>query len=731
METKISEAMLHRIADTAVQFPEGFTPHPRVKTVLDRRVEMSRQGGIDWAFGELLALGSIAMEGRLVRMSGQDTRRGTFVQRHSVLIDHKTGAEFLPLQHLSDDQARVLIYDSALSEYAALGFEYGYSVANREALVLWEAQFGDFVNGAQSVIDEYLSSGEAKWGQQSGVVLLLPHAHEGQGPDHTSGRIERFLQLCAEGSMTVAVPSTPANYFHLLRRHVLDGVHRPMVVFTPKSMLRNKAAVSSVADFTAGKFESVIADHDGRRRRGPDRAAHQRQALLRAGQLPQGAQHHRRRDRPARADLPGPAPQALPRAGGLPRRRRFPLGAGGTGQPGFLDVPGAGVAGDDPQAARHQAGVPARDGGAVGRVRAGARGGAGSGHHRRVRALSRAHQPAGLRAGRVRYGHARCRGALSGRAGADGAGSRAAQPVSGEASGAPPGRWPDAVISGAVASTMRPVAMFAKCSAISCWVARPAATSMSLTCSTVARSSTAHAGPVIGKYASATTPCKPASRNRRGSVRPNRRSAPRSASSVRNPRRSRLPSTSAGPDSSGAQQRLQGGVGVFQHQPAAGSQRSDHGGHGRIPLRNMGEHEPRMDQVEGARRLVHGDVMTQHLEPLATGQPTGVDVRRHDAAGRADPVGQPRRQVRPARADLPAVPARPQPGGRQVTSGPGIEQLGQCPEPDPGLGARVVQQVPLVGHLSIVPGHRPARRTACPAAVRCSGTRGAGAPVRY
>jgi len=261
VETKISEAVLQRIADSAVQFPPGFTPHPRVKTVLDRRVEMSRNGGIDWSFGELIALGSIAMEGRLVRLSGQDTRRGTFVQRHSVLIDHKTGAEFLPLQHLSDDQARVLIYDSALSEYAALGFEYGYSVSNREALVLWEAQFGDFVNGAQSVIDEYLSSGEAKWGQQSGVVLLLPHAHEGQGPDHTSGRIERFLQLCAEGSMTVAVPSTPANYFHLLRRHVLDGVHRPMVVFTPKSMLRNKAAVSSVADFTDGKFESVIADH--------------------------------------------------------------------------------------------------------------------------------------------------------------------------------------------------------------------------------------------------------------------------------------------------------------------------------------------------------------------------------------------------------------------------------------------------------------------------------------
>jgi 2-oxoglutarate decarboxylase len=260
VETRVSEQVIERIADVALEFPQGFTPHPRVKQVLQRRAEMAREGGIDWAFGELLAVGSIAIEGRLVRMSGQDTRRGTFVQRHSALIDRNTGSEYLPLQHLSDEQGRVLIYDSALSEYAALGFEYGYSVANRDALVLWEAQFGDFVNGAQSIIDEYLSSGEAKWGQQSGVVLLLPHAHEGQGPDHTSGRIERFLQLCAEGSMTIAVPSTPANYFHLLRRHVLDGVHRPMVVFTPKSMLRNKAAVSSVKDFTQGKFESVIAD---------------------------------------------------------------------------------------------------------------------------------------------------------------------------------------------------------------------------------------------------------------------------------------------------------------------------------------------------------------------------------------------------------------------------------------------------------------------------------------
>nr|WP_075846484.1 multifunctional oxoglutarate decarboxylase/oxoglutarate dehydrogenase thiamine pyrophosphate-binding subunit/dihydrolipoyllysine-residue succinyltransferase subunit [Saccharomonospora sp. CUA-673] len=263
LPTAVSRETVERIGDAFVNVPEGFTPHPRVKPVMDRRQKMSREGGIDWAFGELLAYGSLALEGHLVRLSGQDSRRGTFTQRHSVLIDRHTGKEYAPLQHLADEQGRVMIYDSALSEYAAVGFEYGYSVANSEALVMWEAQFGDFVNGAQSVIDEYISSGEAKWGQLSDVVLLLPHGHEGQGPDHTSGRIERFLQLCAEGSMTVAVPSTPANYFHLLRRHTLDGVKRPLIVFTPKSMLRNKAATSNVEDFIGdSKFLSVIDDTD-------------------------------------------------------------------------------------------------------------------------------------------------------------------------------------------------------------------------------------------------------------------------------------------------------------------------------------------------------------------------------------------------------------------------------------------------------------------------------------
>ncbi|BBX62871.1 multifunctional 2-oxoglutarate metabolism enzyme [Mycobacterium saskatchewanense] len=266
LSTAVDKALLARIGDAFLALPDGFTAHPRVRPVLERRREMAYEGKIDWAFGELLALGTLVAEGKLVRLSGQDTRRGTFSQRHSVIIDRITGEEFTPLQLLATNPdgtptgGKFLVYDSPLSEYAAVGFEYGYTVGNPDALVLWEAQFGDFVNGAQSIIDEFISSGEAKWGQLSNVVLLLPHGHEGQGPDHTSGRIERFLQLWAEGSMTIAMPSTPSNYFHLLRRHALDGVQRPLIVFTPKSMLRNKAAVSDVRDFTELKFRSVLEE---------------------------------------------------------------------------------------------------------------------------------------------------------------------------------------------------------------------------------------------------------------------------------------------------------------------------------------------------------------------------------------------------------------------------------------------------------------------------------------
>lgn len=266
LTTAVDKSLLAKIGDAHLAIPEGFSVHPRVKPVLEKRREMAYEGKVDWAFGELLALGTLVSEGKLIRLSGQDSRRGTFTQRHSVIIDRKTGEEFTPLQLLALGEdgeptgGKFLVYDSALSEFAAVGFEYGYSVGNPDALVLWEAQFGDFVNGAQPIIDEFISSGEAKWGQLSDVVLLLPHGHEGQGPDHTSGRIERFLQLCAEGSMTVAQPSTPANYFHLLRRHSLDGIHRPLIVFTPKSMLRNKAAVSDIKEFTEAKFQSVMEE---------------------------------------------------------------------------------------------------------------------------------------------------------------------------------------------------------------------------------------------------------------------------------------------------------------------------------------------------------------------------------------------------------------------------------------------------------------------------------------
>ena len=258
--TGVDVAVIHHIGDAHDNPPEGFTVHTKLQAMLKKRVEMSRNGGIDWGFGELLALGSVLMEGTPVRLSGQDSRRGTFVQRHSVLHDRTNGQEWLPLANLSEQQARFWIYDSLLSEYAAMGFEYGYSVERPDALVLWEAQFGDFANGAQTIIDEFISSAEQKWAQRSSVVLLLPHGYEGQGPDHSSARIERFLQLAAENNMTIARPSTPASYFHLLRRQAYARPRRPLVVFTPKAMLRLRGATSDVASFTSGRFEPVIDD---------------------------------------------------------------------------------------------------------------------------------------------------------------------------------------------------------------------------------------------------------------------------------------------------------------------------------------------------------------------------------------------------------------------------------------------------------------------------------------
>ncbi|SFK29229.1 multifunctional oxoglutarate decarboxylase/oxoglutarate dehydrogenase thiamine pyrophosphate-binding subunit/dihydrolipoyllysine-residue succinyltransferase subunit [Cellulomonas sp. KH9] len=259
-QTAVPASILQRIGQAHVSPPEGFTVHPKLAQLLDKRERMSRDGGIDWGYGEILAFGSLLIEGTPVRLAGQDSRRGTFVQRHAVLHDRETGAEWTPLLYLSGDQAKFWVYDSSLSEYAALGFEYGYSVERPDALVLWEAQFGDFVNGAQTVIDEFISSAEQKWAQRSSVVLLLPHGYEGQGPDHSSARIERFLQLAAEDNMTIAQPSTPASHFHLLRRQAYQRPRRPLVVFTPKSMLRLKTATSDVQDFTTGTFRPVVGD---------------------------------------------------------------------------------------------------------------------------------------------------------------------------------------------------------------------------------------------------------------------------------------------------------------------------------------------------------------------------------------------------------------------------------------------------------------------------------------
>src|SRR6202042_1548041 len=241
VRTAITMDAVKQIIDTQVNIPDGFTVHPRLKPQLDRRATMVAEDAIDWATGELLAIGSLLQDGRPVRLVGQDTRRGTFGQRHAVLVDRHTGADYTPLKRLDNGSARFFVYDSLLSEFPAMGF----------------------ADGAQTIIDEFISSGEQKWGQKSSVVLLLPHGYEGQGPDHSSARIERFLSLCAQDNMTVALPTTPANYFPLLRWQALSGRQKPLIVFTPKSLLRLKAATSATAEFTSGAFQPMIGEPAG------------------------------------------------------------------------------------------------------------------------------------------------------------------------------------------------------------------------------------------------------------------------------------------------------------------------------------------------------------------------------------------------------------------------------------------------------------------------------------
>ena len=258
--TGIERAVVDEVFATLNTTPEGFTVHTRLAKQLDARAKLYEEGQVEWATAEALAFGSILLEGRDIRFAGQDSRRGTFSQRHAVLVDQNTGGEYTPLAHLPRPQGKFWIYDSLLSEYAAVGFEYGYSLVHHDALVCWEAQFGDFVNGAQIIIDQFIAAAEDKWSQHSGLVLLLPHGFDGQGPEHSSCRVERFLTLCAEDNMQVVNATTAAQYFHLLRRQVRQEVHKPLIVVTPKYLLRAKEARSSVVSLTTGSFHEVLDD---------------------------------------------------------------------------------------------------------------------------------------------------------------------------------------------------------------------------------------------------------------------------------------------------------------------------------------------------------------------------------------------------------------------------------------------------------------------------------------
>ena len=264
VETGVPEEALRVLARRAHAVPAGFNVHPRLGRILDRRLETVETGeGIDWATAEMLAFASLLTEGVPMRFSGQDSRRGTFSQRHSVLADVKTGEQYTPLNHLQAGQAPFKVFDSMLAEGAVLGFEYGYSVASPLELVIWEAQFGDFANNAQAIIDQFIAAGESKWERLSGLVLLLPHGFEGQGPEHSSARLERFLQLCAEDNIQVCNPTTPAQFFHLLRRQIKRSLRKPLVVMTPKSLLRHPMAVSRLSELAAGRFREVMDDPRG------------------------------------------------------------------------------------------------------------------------------------------------------------------------------------------------------------------------------------------------------------------------------------------------------------------------------------------------------------------------------------------------------------------------------------------------------------------------------------
>ncbi len=331
--TGLPAERIAELARVTTRYPAGFHIHPKVKKLFDQRNEMAAgTRPFDYGMAELTAFASLVTEGTPVRLSGQDSQRGTFNQRHSVLIDIETEASYFPLAHIAPNQARFEVYNSMLSEAAVLGFEYGYSRDYPEALVLWEAQFGDFANGAQIIIDQFVAAGEAKWNLLSGLVLLLPHGYEGQGPEHSSARIERYLHLAAKDNMQIRQPSTAAQYFHLLRRQALRKWRKPLIVFTPKSMLRHPDAISSLADFAAPRFLNVIPDSS---------VTEPRRILVCSGKIG----HNLRVEREKRKDTsvaivfleqiyPWPEAEMQAALDQHPKRQRSRLGAGGAGQHG-------------------------------------------------------------------------------------------------------------------------------------------------------------------------------------------------------------------------------------------------------------------------------------------------------------------------------------------------------------------------------------------------------------
>jgi 2-oxoglutarate dehydrogenase E1 component len=261
VDTGVTAARVEEISNSLTTYPRQFHIHPKIKKLLEQRREMGRGERLfDYGMAEAVAFGSLLLQGTPVRFSGQDSQRGTFNQRHSVLVDIENEQHYVPLANLAPDQARFEVYNSLLSEAGVLGFEYGYSRDYPEALVLWEAQFGDFANGAQIIIDQFIASGEDKWGLLSGVVMLLPHGYEGQGPEHSSARLERYLQLAAHDNIQICQPSTAAQYFHLLRRQAMRAWRKPLIVFTPKSMLRNPDASSPLASFQLPRFQNVLPE---------------------------------------------------------------------------------------------------------------------------------------------------------------------------------------------------------------------------------------------------------------------------------------------------------------------------------------------------------------------------------------------------------------------------------------------------------------------------------------